>query len=119
VDLPIGVGDEVTDVHAFDHLVAAQGLDILRLDVATIGGISPALQVIEKAAGWDIPVSLHISPETSIHIAAAFPQTLGVETFVRSGNPYDLSHELCVGGPEFRGGMATPSSRPGIGFTID
>jgi L-alanine-DL-glutamate epimerase-like enolase superfamily enzyme len=118
VGAPIGVGDEVTDVHAFEHLVAAEGLDILRLDIATIGGITPALEVIEKAAGWNVPVSLHISPETSIHIAAAFPSTLGVETFVRSGNPYDLSHKLCDGGPTFRGGMATPSPMPGLGFRI-
>ncbi|WP_326822080.1 mandelate racemase/muconate lactonizing enzyme family protein [Streptosporangium sp. NBC_01756] len=117
-DLPIGVGDEVTDIHAFDHLAAADGLDILRLDVATIGGITPALGVARSATSWGLPVSMHISPEVSAHLAAALPGVTNIETFDRSGNRYDPSHELCTGGPEFGNGTAKLRDVPGLGFTI-
>jgi L-alanine-DL-glutamate epimerase-like enolase superfamily enzyme len=117
-DLPIGVGDEVTDVHAFDHLATAEGLDILRLDVATIGGVTPALGMVHSAMAWGLPVSMHISPEVSAHLAAALPGVTGIETFDRSGNRYDPSHQLCEGGPEFGNGTAKLRDVPGLGFTI-
>lgn len=117
-DVPVGVGDEVTDTYAFERLAENDGMDVLRLDVATIGGITPALRVARRAENWGLPVSLHISPEVSAHLAAALPGVNGIETFVRSGNPYDPSHELITGGPEFTGGQARLSAAPGLGFTL-
>jgi L-alanine-DL-glutamate epimerase-like enolase superfamily enzyme len=116
--IPIGVGDEVGDPFVFERLAEVDGMDVLRLDVVTIGGVTPAMRVAHRAEAWGLPVSMHISPEVSAHLAAALPGVANVETFVRSGNPYDPSHELCDGGPEFAAGHARLSSRPGLGYHV-
>ena len=77
---PVGVGDEVTHIATFRALLDAGALDILRLDVPAIGGITPARRVQELAADRGVTVSLHIYPEVSVHLAALRPGTL-VETF--------------------------------------
>ncbi len=115
--VPIGAGDEVTDPNLYDALVRAGGLDVLRLDVATIGGITAAVRVIHRAEQWALPVSTHISTEVSAHLAAAFPAVTSIETFDRSGNRYDPSHELFRGGPEIVDGHAVLTERPGLGLT--
>jgi len=116
--IAVGVGDEVTDPHVYDALVAAGGLDILRLDVATIGGITAAVRVLHRAEHWALPVSTHISSEVSAHLAGAHASITSIETFDRSGNRYDPSHELCQGGPTFADGHAELAEAPGVGWSL-
>ena len=118
---PVGVGDEVTHIATLRALLDAGALDILRLDVPAIGGITPARRVQELAADRGVPVSLHIYPEVSVHLAALRPGTL-VETFdaeIPGGNPLDPAHTLCDGGPGFRDGVAVAPEAPGLGFEFD
>lgn len=116
--MPIGAGDEVTDRFALQRLVDTDAVDVLRLDVATIGGITTALRVIHHAEVHGVPLSTHISPEVSAHLAAAFPAISAIETFDRSGNRIDPSHELVRGGPTFTGGFAVLGEQPGIGWEL-
>ena len=67
---PVGVGDEVTHIGTFRALLDAGALDVLRLDVPAIGGVTPAARVQALAAERGVPVSLHIYPEVSVHLAA-------------------------------------------------
>ena len=86
---PVGVGDEVTHIATFRALLDAQALDVLRLDVPALGGITPARHVQALAAERGVPVSLHIYPEVSVHLAPLQTGTI-VETFDRElpgGNP--------------------------------
>ncbi len=111
---PIGVGDELTSRQSFQALADARALDVLRLDVVAIGGITPAREVLALAAEHDLEVSLHVYPETSIHLAMASGAI--VETFERGlpgGNPLDPSDRLVIGGPVFAGGLATASESVG------
>lgn len=110
--LPVGAGDEVTDPGFYD--AASAVLDVLRLDVATIGGVTAAVRVIHGAERQALPVSTHICPEVSAHLAAAFPAVTCIETFDRSGNRYDPSHELFSGGPVIKGGVAILPQDPGL-----
>jgi L-alanine-DL-glutamate epimerase-like enolase superfamily enzyme len=117
---PIGVGDELGSEATFRALIAAEGLEVLRLDVVAIGGITPARAVVELAVENSLELSFHIYPETSIHLAMAAGGI--VETFERGvpgGNPLDPSDRMVVGGPVFDGGVATASAANGLGYELD
>ena len=118
---PVGVGDEVTHIATFRALLDAQALDVLRLDVPALGGITPGRHVQALAAERGVPVSLHIYPEVSVHLATLRPGAI-VERFdseLPGGNPLDPAHVLCSGGPAFRDGMAVAPEAPGLGFELD
>ena len=68
-----------------------------------------------------MPVSFHVYPEVSIHLAASTPGSL-VETFdpdVPGGNPLDPVHRLLTGGPVLSAGTAVAPDAPGLGFDLD
>ena len=109
----VSVGDEVTDPVVLRALVDAGAVDVLRLDVVAIGGITPALELIAWAAERGIPVSGHVYPEVTAHLG------IGVETFNREGNPYDPASTFIIGGPSFDRGHARPGHEPGLGFAFD
>jgi L-alanine-DL-glutamate epimerase-like enolase superfamily enzyme len=118
---PVGVGDEVTHITTFRGLLDADALDVLRLDVVSIGGVTPARRVIALAQERGVPVSFHIYPEVSVHLAPVAPGSV-VETFdadIAGGNPLDPAHLLYRGGPTFAGGRATPPDTPGLGIELD
>ena len=110
-----------THIATFRALLDAQALDVLRLDVPALGGITPGRHVQALAAERGVPVSLHIYPEVSVHLATLRPGAI-VETFdpeLPGGNPLDPAHVLCSGGPAFRDGMAVAPEAPGLGFELD
>lgn len=113
--VPVGVGDEVTDPLVFDALIAAGALDVARLDVVAIGGITPAVRLLDRLRDHELDVSCHVYPEISVHLGVS------VETFDRSpaGNPYDPSPLLVRGGPRFVDGYAIPPDDSGLGFDLD
>jgi len=116
----IGVGDELSSQASFRALAAADALDVLRLDVVAIGGVTPARAVMTLAAEHRLDVSFHVYAETSIHLAMAAGGT--VETFERDipgGNPLDPADRLLVGGPLFSAGTAIAPARPGLGYELD
>ncbi|MCM3533657.1 hypothetical protein M3693_05380 [Cellulosimicrobium funkei] len=117
--LPLSVGDEVTDPEVFARLDALGALDVPRVDVVAIGGITAADPLVRAWAARGKAVSSHVYPEVSVHLGGA--AGIGVETFDRSpaGNPYDPAPLLVHGGPVFDGGHATPPDAPGLGSTLD
>jgi L-alanine-DL-glutamate epimerase-like enolase superfamily enzyme len=118
---PVGVGDEVTHVSTYRALLDAGALDMLRLDVVAIGGVTAARRVQALAAGRGVPVSFHVYPEVSVHLATGHPGAV-VETFdpdVPGGNPLDPAHLLYRGGPALAGGRAVAPDVPGLGFELD
>lgn len=111
--LTVAVGDEVTDPEVLRALVEREAVDVMRLDVIAVGGITAARRLIDWAAERGTAVSCHVYPEVSVHLG------VGVETFNRAGNPYDPSPSLIQGGPAFVSGYASPPPGPGLGFTLD
>jgi L-alanine-DL-glutamate epimerase-like enolase superfamily enzyme len=117
----VGAGDEVTDPRTVADLVAG-AVDVLRLDVIAIGGITAARREVARAAAAGVPVSFHVSPEVSLHLAIAGPATTTIETFDRrppEGNPYDPAPLLIADGPRFADGRAVAANAPGLGFDLD
>jgi L-alanine-DL-glutamate epimerase-like enolase superfamily enzyme len=118
---PVGVGDEVTDPGTYRALLDAGALDVLRLDVIAIGGVTAARRVQALAAERAVPVSFHIYPEVSVHLAATHPGTT-VETFDQDfpgGNPLDPAHRLRTGPLQIADGHAIAPDAPGLGFDLD
>jgi L-alanine-DL-glutamate epimerase-like enolase superfamily enzyme len=116
--VPIGVGEEVTDPAVHRSLIATQAADVVRIDLTTIGGYTKGAHIARMAKDADLPVSFHVYPEISVQAAVAWG-CHSIETFERSENPYDPSHALVDGGPQFGDGRAQITDSPGIGFTID
>lgn len=116
--VPVGAGDEAGDSSTLERLLDAAAVDVLRLDLMTVGGITAGVRVIHDAERHGVPVSLHICPEVSAHVAAAFGVVTSIETFDRGGNRLDPSHELVAGGPDFTGGVAVLPDTAGIGWTL-
>ncbi len=110
--LPVSVGDEVTDPAVLRTLVEVGGVDVLRLDVVAIGGVTPAREMIAWAAERGVPVSGHVYPEVTAHLG------IGVETFARGVNPYDPAPSFILGGPSFEG-RVRPTDAAGLGFALD
>lgn len=110
--LTTSVGDEVTDPAVLRALVEEEAVDVLRLDVVAIGGVTPAREMIAWAAERGVPVSGHVYSEVTAHLG------IGVETFARGGNPYDPAPAFVRGGPRYDG-LVVPSDAPGLGFELD
>jgi L-alanine-DL-glutamate epimerase-like enolase superfamily enzyme len=119
---PVGVGDEVTEPRTYAALLDADAVDVLRLDVLAIGGVTPALDVLARARAAAVEVSFHVYPEVSVQLAAAQPRPAWVELFdasVPGGNPYDPAHLLVAGEPPLRDGRWVAPDRPGLGWEFD
>lgn len=110
--LRVAVGDEVADPAVLRALVDVGEVDVLRLDVVAIGGITPAREMIAWAAERGVPVSGHVYPEVTAHLG------IGVETFARGINPYDPAPSFVIGGPRFDG-LVFPTDAAGLGFELD
>jgi L-alanine-DL-glutamate epimerase-like enolase superfamily enzyme len=72
-------GESLYSIAAFHDAIRRQALDILQPDVARVGGITNALTVCHMAAAANLPVAPHVSPELSITVAAAVPNSVFVE----------------------------------------
>jgi L-alanine-DL-glutamate epimerase-like enolase superfamily enzyme len=116
---PIGAGDEITDPHLLRAHLAADTLDVLRVDATTIGGVSGAQRLMQAAAAAAVPVSCHVYPELHVHLAAANADGATVETFDGRDNPFDPAARLYSGGPEWRPGLAVAPETPGLGIELD
>jgi L-alanine-DL-glutamate epimerase-like enolase superfamily enzyme len=117
---PLAVGDEASAA-ATRALLETRLIDYLRLDIPAVGGITPALALMTLAAAAEIPVSFHVYPEISIHLAAARAQASIVESFdttLPGGNPFDPAHLLTGIALPMDDGRITASEEPGLGFTL-
>jgi L-alanine-DL-glutamate epimerase-like enolase superfamily enzyme len=94
----------------------AEAIDMLRVDVIALGGITPTRELVALGRERGLQVSGHVSPETSVHLGVI------TETFARTGpdaDRYDPSARLVRDGPSFAQGQITPNDLPGLGFDLE
>jgi L-alanine-DL-glutamate epimerase-like enolase superfamily enzyme len=86
--------------------------DVLMPDLQRVGGPSEFMRVGHMAESYDVPVSSHLFPETSIQVLGALANSSFLEVM-----PWfsDLYNEKL----EFHDGDALVPERPGFGFTFD
>jgi L-alanine-DL-glutamate epimerase-like enolase superfamily enzyme len=116
-DLPVGAGDEVADPRVLETLMRQRSVDVIRLDTSCLG-VTGSREAATLACAWGVPVSYHVYPEISAHLAASRPEGAIVESFDPQGNPYDPTRSLLSGGPVAEGGQITATEEPGLGFSF-
>ncbi|MDW5592911.1 mandelate racemase/muconate lactonizing enzyme family protein [Conexibacter stalactiti] len=119
---PIGAGDEVTEARTHIALLDADAVDVLRVDLLALGGVTPALDVLRRAAVAGVELSFHVYPEISAQLAAAQTPPAWVELFdgeVPGGNPYDPAHRLSARPAVLRDGRLVAPDATGLGLEFD
>jgi len=105
-------GESLYSPGVFHECIRRGALDILQPDVARLGGISNAIAVCHLAAAANLPVAPHVSPELSVTVACAVPNSVFVE-YVPQMEPI-LKRPVTR-----RGGFAIPPDAAGHGVEFD
>ena len=118
--IPIGAGDESTRPAELADLLDSQAVDVLRIDLTTLGDLDAAATLADSAHARGVAISAHVQPEIHRHVALAWPGLNHVEAFPLD-RPFDLTHEL-IETPFMAGvvhGRAIPPTGPGLGITLN
>jgi L-alanine-DL-glutamate epimerase-like enolase superfamily enzyme len=117
---PIGAGDAMTGLRTLLALLAADALDVVRLDITQLGGVGPLQTAMAFASLYGRPVSPHIYPEVSQHLAFARPGVSFVEMFP-DDSPFWRTERFVRSDLDTRlerGRLSAPT-QPGVGIEID
>ena len=110
--VPRAGGESIYAIEDFFQYLRCGALDILQPDIARIGGITNALRVCAMAQAAGLPVAPHVSPELSVTVAAAVPNSIYVE-FIPQMKPILTETVKIIDG------FAIPSEDPGHGIKFD
>ncbi len=112
LDTPIASGETEYTRYGFRQMLTLRSADILMPDLQRVGGVTEFMRVGHMAASYDVPVSSHLFPETSLSLLCALSNANYLEYM-----PWfsELYRETI----EFRDGSALAPERPGWGFTFD
>lgn len=118
--LSIGVGDEVTRPQDLEALMEREAVDVVRIDATTIGGITAALDIANRAVSRGLRVSYHVNPEVHRHCVFAGTATDHIEIFP-TDRPFDCSHMLMerAAYADVSQGRLAPPEDPGVGLRLD
>ncbi len=113
---PIAAGEDTFGPRVVSELVS--GIDILRVDATTVGGITGAIEAINLAAGAGKTVFPHVFAPLHIHLACAFPNVEAVEWITPEcgADPLNL---MLRNIPSVKEGQMRPSQEPGVGISVD
>src|SRR3984957_17937919 len=113
---PIAAGEDVFGAGVVADLVS--GIDILRVDATTVGGITGAIEAIHLAAAAGRTVFPHVFAPLHVHLACAFPNVEAVEWITQESGADPLDRFL-QNVSVVKDGQMSPSKEPGIGISID
>ena len=116
IKTPLAAGEDVFGPRSFSDLVS--GIDILRVDATTCGGLSGAIEAIHIAASAGKTVLPHVFPPLHVHLACAFPNVEAVEIIPKESGADPLD-QLLSGCPAPENGKLRPSEEPGVGIVIN
>jgi L-alanine-DL-glutamate epimerase-like enolase superfamily enzyme len=116
ITTPLAAGEDVFGPRAFSDLVG--GIDILRVDATTCGGLTGAIEAIHIAAASGKTVLPHVFPPLHVHLACAFPNVEAVEIIPQESgaDPFETLLRDC---PAPIDGKMKPSDEPGVGISLD
>jgi L-alanine-DL-glutamate epimerase-like enolase superfamily enzyme len=116
METPVAAGEDVFGAGVVADLIG--GIDILRVDATTIGGITGAIEAIGLAAGAGRTVLPHVFSPLHVHLACAFPNVEGVE-MIPSTAGADPIDRILRNLPSAQQGLLSPSEEPGAGIVVD
>lgn len=112
LDTPIASGETEYTRYGFRRMLELRSADILMPDLQRVGGVSEFMRVGHMAESYDIAVSSHLFPETSLQVLGGLSNASYLEYMPWFSRLYN--EQL-----EFADGDALVAERPGWGFTFN
>ena len=112
LDTPIASGETEYTRYGFRRMLELRSADILMPDLQRVGGVSEFMRVGHMAEAYDIAVSSHLFPETSLQVLGALSNATFLEYMPWFSPLYNEALE-------FADGNALVPERPGWGFTFN
>ena len=112
LEVPIAAGEHLYHLDAFRTLLEARAVDVLILDLARVGGVTPWRKIAALAQAHRIPVCGHVVPEIQVHLLSAVPNGHMVECVPRSAG-------ILTGMPRLENGALVAPQAPGLGLELD
>ncbi|MEK6648508.1 MAG: mandelate racemase/muconate lactonizing enzyme family protein [Actinomycetota bacterium] len=107
--IPIAVGETMYSVAQFQQYLHSEAAEIIQVDVARVGGITPWLKVAHLAESFNVKVCPHFLMEIHVSLAAAIPNGLYVEHIPQLRS---ITHSEIV----IESGFALAPKTPGLGI---
>jgi L-alanine-DL-glutamate epimerase-like enolase superfamily enzyme len=111
----VAAGEYGHSLAYFAHLLAADAVDCVQVDVTRCGGYSEWLRIAALAAGYGLEVSGHCAPSLSAPVAMATPNLRHLEWFE---DHVRIESRFLEGFPDPAGGAIRPPDGPGHGLTV-
>jgi len=111
LDTPIASGEMLSSLMEHQRFLDCKSVDILQPDAPRVGGITPFLQLADKAYAAGIGLAPHFVMEIHIHLAACYPEEAWVEHFEWLEPLFNEKLEI------INGRMLVPD-RPGLGLSL-
>ena len=112
LEVPIAAGEHLYHLDAFRTLLDARAVDVVILDLARVGGVTPWRKIAALAQAHRIPVCGHVVPEIQVHLLSAIPHGHLVEYVPRSAG-------ILAAMPRIERGELVAPDGPGLGLALD
>ena len=112
LEVPIAAGEHLYHLDAFRVLLEARAIDVVILDLARVGGVTPWRKIAALAQAHRIPVCGHVVPEIQVHLLSAIPNGHMVEYVPRSAG-------ILTSMPRLQHGELIAPPAPGLGLELD
>ncbi|PYM89927.1 MAG: hypothetical protein DME04_24850 [Candidatus Rokuibacteriota bacterium] len=112
LEVPITAGEHLYHLDAFRTLLEARAVDVVILDLARVGGVTPWRKIAALAQAHRTPVCGHVVPEVQVHLLSAVPNGHMVEYVPRSAG-------ILASMPRIENGELVAPPTPGLGLTLD
>lgn len=120
IDVPIAQGDEQGGSYYPDALIMARAVDVIRVDLTCMGGISAGRRVIDQALGAGLGFAPHMFPHVHSQVLSAWGFT---DVPIEWGIPDTGVHPMDDPLPQpqiMAGGLMRPlPEEPGFGRIVD
>jgi L-alanine-DL-glutamate epimerase-like enolase superfamily enzyme len=110
-EIPLAAGEREFGVQPFRRLIASRAISVVQPDLLRVGGVTGWRQVAALAEANLLRVAPHFYREHDLHLAAACPNIVAIESF-------DWLDPLLEHPIDIRDGLAHISDRPGFGVTF-
>lgn len=111
-NIPIAIGESVYSIHHFKEYLQNNATDIIQVDVARIGGITPWLKVAHMAECFNKIVCPHFLMEIHISLCCAIPNSKWLEYIPQLD-------DMTLNKVKIEQGFAYPPESIGIGIDWD
>ena len=112
LEVPIAAGEHIYYLDGFRTLLEARAVDVVILDLARVGGVTPWRKIAALAQAHRVAVCGHVVPEIQVHLLAAVPNGHMVEYVPRSAG-------ILASMPRIEHGELVAPPGPGLGLALD